>query len=88
MSAEPQSSDPIFDCICAAIVKVKPILGEAPMNQAMRFESLGLSSLERAIVVFEIEDAYDLSIIAANLDVFETLGEARDLVQSMLEKKT
>lgn len=87
MTAEPQPDDPLFEQISAAIAKVKPSLASFPLRLDTRFDSLGLSSLERAIVVFELEDAYDLSLVEASRDTFETVGEARDLIASMLEEK-
>ncbi|HEX6099230.1 MAG TPA: acyl carrier protein [Thermoanaerobaculia bacterium] len=73
--------------IYRAIRKVKPSLGQTPLTPDTRFESLGLESLERAIVIFEIEDAYEISIIDANLDTFRNVAEARDVVLSLLERK-
>ena len=87
MTAEPHPDDPIFQQICIAIAKVKPSLASIPIRLDTRFESLGLASLERAIVVFELEDAYELSLVDAARDTFETVGEARDLIAGMLEEK-
>jgi acyl carrier protein len=80
-------SHAIEEKIYEAIRKVKPSLQAVPMTPETRFDSLGLQSLERAIVVFELEDAYGLSIVDANLDRFHTIAEARDVVAKLLEKK-
>lgn len=73
--------------IYRAIRKVKPSHADTPLTPDTRFVSLGLESLERAIVVFEIEDAYDIMMIDANLDTFRTIAEARDIVLMLLARK-
>lgn len=70
-----------------AIRKVKPSLKTIPLSPETRFENLGLQSLERAIVVFELEDAFDLSILDESLDKFETIAQARDVVVMLLGRK-
>jgi acyl carrier protein len=77
---ESLSKEAVEDTIFNAIRKVKPSLSEAPMSDATRFDSLGLESIERIMVVFEIEEAYGVSIVDQQLDTFRTVGEARDLV--------
>lgn len=73
--------------IGVAIRKVKPSLATIPLAPETRFENLGLQSLERAIVVFELEDVYGLSIVDRGLDTFGTIGEARDLVLELLARE-
>lgn len=73
--------------IYRAILAVKPSLAQLPLTPDTRFDSLGLESLEKAIVVFELEDAYAISIVDANLDTFRSVAEARDVVLSLLERK-
>jgi len=73
--------------IYQAIRKVKPSLQAIPLAAETRFENLGLESLERAIVVFELEDAYGCSILDENLDTFETIAEAREVVLMLLGRK-
>lgn len=81
------SRESVEQQIYQAIRKVKPSLQTIPLTPETRFENLGLESLERAIVVFELEDAYDLSIVEESLDTFETVAEARDLVLMLLDRK-
>ena len=71
-----------------AIRKVKPSLEAIPLESSTPFASLGLASLERAIVVFELEDLYEVSIVDANLDAFRTVAEAREPSQSLLSQKS
>jgi acyl carrier protein len=71
-----------------AIRKVKPSLASIPLDSSTRFDSLGLESLERAIVVFELEDFYEVSIVDADLDDFRTVGEARDTIAKLLAGKS
>jgi acyl carrier protein len=77
----------IEQSIYDAIRKVKPSLKTIPLSPETRFENLGLQSLERAIVVFELEDTFDLSILDESLDTFETIAEARDVVLMLLARK-
>ena len=80
--------DAIEEEIRRAIRKVKPSLTAFPLPADTPFANLGLASLERAIVVFEIEDAYEIELVSAGLDTsFSNIGEARDLVASLLSKK-
>jgi acyl carrier protein len=73
--------------IYAAIRRVKPSLQSIPLTPDTPIENLGLESLERAIVVFELEDAYEVSIVDENLDRFRTVAEARDVVLMLLGRK-
>jgi acyl carrier protein len=77
----------IEEQIYGAIRKVKPSLETIPLTPETRFDNLGMESLERAIVVFELEDAYNVSILEANLDIFQTIAEARATVASLLARK-
>ncbi len=77
----------IEQSIYDAIRKVKPSLQAIPLTPETGFENLGLQSLERAIVVFELEDAYGCSILDESLDTFETIAEARDVVLRLLGGK-
>ena len=71
-----------------AIRKVKPSLENIPMNEETALDQLGLASIEVLTVVFEIEDAFDVSLVARNLDTFRTIGAARDAVLRQLTNKT
>lgn len=73
--------------IYRAIRKVKPSLEPIPLEPSTLVESLGLESLERAIVVFEIEDAFEISLVDEGLDRFRTIAEGRDIVLMLLAKK-
>jgi acyl carrier protein len=77
----------IEEQICIAIRKVKPSLETIPLTPDTRFENLGLQSLELTIVVFELEDVYEVSIVEESLDTFKTIAEARDLVLMLMERK-
>jgi acyl carrier protein len=70
----------VEESIYKAIRTVKPSLATLPMSPATRIDSLGLESIERIMVVFEIEEAYSVSIVDQQLDTFRTVGEARDIV--------
>ena len=70
----------VEEAICKAIRTVKPSLAQLPLNSETRFDSLGLQSIERIMVVFEIEEAFEVSIVDQQLDTFRSVGEARDLV--------
>jgi len=76
----------IEQAIYRAVRKVKPSLSEEPLSPATRFEEYFISSLELAMITFEIEETYDLNIADANLDTFRDIGEARDLVARLLER--
>lgn len=70
--------------IYRAIRTVKPSLASVPIGPETYFDRLGLTSLDFITVVFEIEDAYGLSIVENRLDTFRTVAEARDLVAKLL----
>jgi acyl carrier protein len=72
--------------IYKAVRKVKPSLTEEPLSPATRFDTYNISSLELAMITFEIEDHFDLDIADANLDTFVDIGEARDLVARLMEQ--
>lgn len=76
----------IEEQIYTAVKKVKNIdvRGLAPET---RFDSLGITSLELITIIFELEDAYNITIVAAELDDFKTLGEAKNLVAGLVAKR-
>ncbi len=76
----------IEQTIYRAVRKVKPSLVDAPLSPATRFEEYYISSLELAMITFEIEETFDLNIADANLDIFRDIAEARDLVARLLER--
>lgn len=67
--------------------KVKPSLRKAALTQETRFDDYEISSLELAMITFEIEDHFDLNIANANLDTFVNIREACDLVIRLLTNK-
>lgn len=75
----------VEEAIYKAIRTVKPSLSNLPMSADTRFDSLGLESIERIMVVFEIEEAFDVSIVDQQLDTFRTVGEARNTVLKLAE---
>jgi len=75
----------VEEAIYKAIRTVKPSLANLPMSANTRFDSLGLESIERIMVVFEIEEAFDVSIVDQQLDTFRTVGEARNTVLRLAE---
>ena len=77
-------SETVEEGICKAIRSVKPSLASLPMSSDTRFDSLGLESIERILVVFEIEEAFEVSIVDQQLDTFRSVGEARDLVLKLV----
>lgn len=87
MTADVYTGSAIEEAIYRAIRKVKPSLETIPLEAATPFDSLGLESLERAIVVFEIEDEFEVSIVDAALDRFRTVAEAREVVAKLLARK-
>lgn len=77
-------SDVVWAGIRTCINKVIPALADLDMDRDTNFNNLGASSIEMITVIFEIEEMYDVVIVDAGLDVFETAGELRDLVMSLL----
>lgn len=75
----------VEEAICRAIRTVKPSLANLPISADTRFDSLGLESIERIMVVFEIEEAFEVSIVDQQLDTFRTVGEARNTVLKLAD---
>jgi acyl carrier protein len=57
------------------------------VNRDLRLVDLEMSSIEILTAIYELEDFYGLDIVDANLDNFESIGEAADLIVEMLELK-
>ena len=74
--------------IYAALRRVKPSLENVPMTPQTRFENLGLQSIEMISVVFEIEEAFGVSIVDQQMDGFRTVAEARTVVQKLARGKS
>ena len=71
----------IEQVIIAAIRKVKPSLTATELTRATRFDKYAISSLEMAMIVFEINDAFDLEIEMYTLMTLNCIGDACDLVE-------
>ncbi len=87
MNVQIPEYEAVEDAIYKAIRTVKPSLANLPMSPETRFDSLGLQSIEMTMVVFEIEDAYGISIVDNDLDTFRTVGEACDVVLKLASAK-
>ncbi len=82
-----RSPDKVWAEIQTCIVKVVPSLADAPPSRDIVFEDMGLSSIEMITIVFEIEEMYEIVIVDAGLDVFETGEELLDLVMRLTAEK-
>ncbi len=79
--------DPIFPVICAAIRKVKPSLAETELTPQTRFDQFFISSIEMAMIVFEVSDHFDLEIEPYMLLTVATIGEACSELQKMRQSQ-
>lgn len=77
----------IGGAIVTAVRKVKPSLADTSLEAEMRFDALGISSIEFITIIFEIEDFFDIQIVDRNLDDFHTYGEACEIVGRLLTAK-
>lgn len=73
--------------VAAAVRKVKPSLAATTFEAKVRFDDLGVSSLEFITIIFEIEDFFDIQIVDRNLDGFQTYGEACKIVGGLIAAK-
>lgn len=80
-------ADAIWTDIRHCINKVVPTMVDIDMRPETPFDSLGISSIEMITIVFEVEELYDIVIVDAGLDVFQTGAEFVKLVQTLLDKK-
>ncbi|MBW3509295.1 MULTISPECIES: phosphopantetheine-binding protein [Janthinobacterium] len=62
--------------IYEAIRKVKPSLIETELTPATRFDKFDIASLEMAMIVFEINDAFDIEIELYTLMTLDTIEDA------------
>jgi acyl carrier protein len=72
--------------IYKAISKVKDT-GGRELTLETRFDSLGVTSLEFIVVVFELEDAFNITIVDWGLDNFETIADAKAVVLKLMAEK-
>lgn len=86
MTAHPDT-DAIWAEIRNCINKVVPTMVDVDIRPDTPFDDLGISSIEMITVVFEVEELYDVVIVDAGLDVFETGAEFVALVRRLLDKK-
>ncbi len=77
----------VLSMIHQAMVKVDPNLGDLVIAPDTRFGVLGISSIVMITIVFEVEEQFDISIVDAGLDSFDTVGEMQDLVLRLLAQK-
>ena len=76
----------VEDEIYAAIKKVKGIDREQlSLNTNLR--ELEVTSLEFIMISFELEDAYNIEIVDANLDTYQTIREAEEIVTNLIIQK-
>ena len=77
----------VLEIIQSCIVKVDPGLGEIPLVRETNFVHLGVPSIILITIVFEIEEQFDIIIVDAGLDDFETIGDLQDIVLGLLARK-
>ena len=82
-----QSPETIAKIIRECIIAVDPGLAAVAFVDETKFTTLGVPSIVMITIVFEIEERFDISIIDAGLDDFETIGELRDAVLTLLARK-
>ena len=75
------------DVICSAIRKVKPSLTETGLTSDTRFDQFNISSMEMAMIVFEINDHYDMEIEPYTLMTFSTIGDACRHIDQLLTER-
>jgi acyl carrier protein len=82
-----QSPEDITRIVRECILAVDPGLAAISFDDETKFTTIGVPSIVMITIVFEIEERFDISIIDAGLDDFETVGELRDVVLTLLARK-
>jgi acyl carrier protein len=82
-----QSPEDISKIIRECILAVDPGLAVIHFVDDTKFIALGIPSIVMISIVFEIEERFDIAIVDAGLDDFETIGELRDVVLTLLVRK-
>ena len=77
----------VLEIIQGCIAKVDPNLGEMALGRETNFTRLGVPSIVMITIVFEIEEHFDIVIVDAGLDDFETIGELHDITLGLLARK-
>lgn len=62
--------------IYEAIRKVKPSLTETALTPSTRFDKYDISSLEMAMILFEINDAFEIEIELSSMMALATIEDA------------
>lgn len=74
----------IEDVIYGAVRKVKLSLTETELTPATRFDQYNISSLEMAMIVFEINDYFDIEIEPYTLMTLACIDDAVQLIEGLL----
>ncbi|MFZ7092726.1 hypothetical protein [Primorskyibacter sp. 2E233] len=87
----PTSSQPdataVWGDIRGCINTVVPALANVTIELDTDFSTLSVTSIEMITVIFEVEELYDIIIVDAGLDVFDTPAEFVDIVLMLLKRK-
>ncbi len=59
----------------------------APLTDDFHFSDGGVASLEVMMLVFDVEEKFDIALVDEGLDDFETLGELITLVHLLVARK-
>jgi acyl carrier protein len=70
-----------------AIRKVKPSLLETTLTAQTRFDEFAISSMEMAMIVYEIDDHYDIDVPPHTLIGIGSIADACHYIDSLLQKK-
>ena len=70
----------IFDAVIAAVTKVRRDEGDDAIDGASRFDALGLGSLDRVVLVYEIEETLDIELADDFGHYPDTVDEACEMV--------
>lgn len=75
----------IYKVVYAAIRKVKPSLTETELTPATRFAEYYISSIEMSMIIFEINDYFDIEIEPRLLMAVESIGDVCTQLQALMQ---
>ncbi len=77
----------IYRVVYDAIRKVKPALLETELSPATRFDLYHISSIEMAMIVFEVSDYFDVEVEPYLLMSVATIGEACTALHKIVQQR-
>lgn len=70
-----------------ALLRAQLKRADEVLSDDFHFTDAGIASIEVMMLIFDIEEKFDIALVDSGLDDFDTLGELVTLVHGLVDRK-